>query len=359
MKKILAVCLILALVTPVMAADISQLGIDIPNIQSIRGMQNQSEQKTGVNEVYLESPIDEINYRIGPGDLLSIHMIIGDGDLTIDHDLMVGADGKIFFPKIGEIYLSGLNIPEAKEKINARIQSIYFEKYKLSVLLSQPKKVKVYLSGMVKNPGPVAVYDSQRVSEVIDQAGGVASGGSNRYVYIKRKTDDGDKLLMADLFEAFRSRDISKDLRVQAGDVIEVPDANNERISQGKAEGLDKKLLFEGKETFVYVYGEVAKSGRYEYIPGKKVSDYISYAGGPTGKALLNGVTLTRQVDGKAQKLGLNMANAIYNGNNNDDIEVLGGDVISVPGNFFYFNDFASFVNTVLLGLTLYNTVLK
>ena len=38
-----------------------------------------------------------------------------------------------------------------------------------------------------------------------------------------------------------------------------------------------------------------------------------------------------------------------------EDLEIFAGDVISVPGNFFYFSDFASFANTVLLALTLYS----
>jgi hypothetical protein len=41
------------------------------------------------------------------------------------------------------------------------------------------------------------------------------------------------------------------------------------------------------------------------------------------------------------------------------DIEIMPGDVIYVPGNFFYFADFASFANTVLLALTLYSSLVK
>jgi protein involved in polysaccharide export with SLBB domain len=216
------------------------------------------------------------------------------------------------------------------------------------------------MSGMVKNPGPLAVYDNMRVSEVLDQAGGIASGASNRFVYIKRVGPSGNVLtLKADLFDAYRSKDLSKDIRIQAGDVIEVPNAVDIRISQLSTDTETDKLLFEGNETFVYVYGEVSRSGRFEYVPGKKISDYISYAGGPTSRALLNGVTLTRIINGKSEKLSINAADIIYNGKADKDIEIIGGDVINVPGNFFYVTDFTSFVNTILLTLTLYNTAKK
>jgi len=362
MKKYIAIMIILSLVTPVLGADINALNamntLNLPSIQSINASETELPQQT--QEMVMESPIDPDSYRIGPGDILAIHIIVGDSALTVNHNLTVGADGKIFFPKIGEIALSGLSLSEAKQKLQSSIQSSYRETFKLSLLLNQPKKVKIYLSGMVLKPGPIAVYDNSRVSEVIAAAGGTVSGASNRYVYIKRFNAAGtEQVIMADLFEAYRSRDISKDIRVQAGDIVEVPDAANERISQDKAANGAGKLLFEGKETFVYVYGEVNRSGRFEYVPGRRVSDYISYAGGPTSKALLGSVSLTRQENGQAKRYNLNVSDILYNGNSKNDVEVLGGDVINVPGNFFYFSDFAGFVNTILLGLTLYSTVTK
>lgn len=359
MKRLISALMILALVSPAFAADVSTLNMNLPNIQSIQAS-DKAAPASSPTGLAMESPVDPDSYRVGPGDQLAIHIIVGDSELSVDHDLAVGADGKIFFPNVGEIYLSGLNLTQAKTKIENSVRSSYQENFKLSLLLSQPKKVKIYLTGMIKNPGPIAVYDNSRVSEVIAAAGGMVSGASNRYVYIRRKNAAGDEqVIMADLFEAYRSRDISKDIRVQAGDIVEVPDAANERISQDKAVNSEEKLLFEGKETFVYVYGEVNQSGRFEYVPGRRVSDYISYAGGPTAKALLGSVSLTRQENGRAKRYGLDVSDILYNGNSRNDIEVMGGDVINVPGNFFYVTDFTSFVNTVLIAVTLYSAVRK
>ena len=357
MKRIFAFSLVVLLVAPVFAADLSDMNLNVPSIQSIPASDITAPVSSPANMV-MEAPIDPTTYMVGPGDQLAVHIMVGNGELAIDHNLAVGADGKVFFPNIGEIYLSGLNLDQAKAKLENSVRDSYKEKFSLSLLLSQPKRVKIYLTGMIKNPGPIAVYDNSRVSEVVVAAGGPVSGGSNRYVYIRRRSPDGeDKVISADLFEAYRSRDITKDIRVQAGDIIEVPDTNNQRISQDKTDDGHGKLLFEGKETFIYVYGEVNRSGRFEYVPGRRVSDYISYAGGPTAKALLGSVSLTRQESGKPKKYDLDVSDILYNGNSKNDIEVVGGDVINVPGNFFYFADFGGFINTLLLGLTLYNTV--
>ncbi|OGC14129.1 hypothetical protein A2246_03880 [candidate division WOR-1 bacterium RIFOXYA2_FULL_37_7] len=342
---------------PVYAVDINSLGLSIPSIQAISAAEKSSPKS--YSDLAMEYPVDPNSYRLGPSDTVGVHIIIGDAELSVNHDLFIGADGKVFFPNIGAIYLSGLTLTQAQDKIEKTVKKFYSEPFKLFVMLNQPKKVKIYLSGMVKSPGPLAVYDSSRISEVIAQAGGIASGGSNRYVYIKRMGVNGEnKILKADLFAAYRGRDLSKDIRIQSGDVVEVPDANNELISNSLSDS-DDKLLFEGKESFVYVYGEVGNRGRFEFVPGRRVSDYISYAGGPTGKALLDFVSLTRHQGGKSEKYRINVSDIIYNGNYEKDMEVSGGDVINVPGNFFYFSDFASFANTILLALTLYGSLVK
>lgn len=358
MKKTLCLLIttcLLGTTFPAFAISTDNFGLSVPNIQSVQ-VAEQSGPKSGADLV-MESPIDENGYLLGPGDQLAIHLIIGKAELAVDHNLLIGADGKVFFPNIGEIYLSGLSLAAAKKTIDAKIKETFRRQYQLSVLLSQPKKVKIYLAGMVKNPGPLAVYDNIRVSEVLAQSGGVASGASNRFVYIKRLTDKGaEQRLVADLFAAYRNRDLGKDIRIRAGDVIEVPDSNNDLISESTANRNDK-LLFEGKETFVYVYGEVAKSGRFEFVPGKKLSDYISYAGGPTQRGLLGSTTVTRLVDGRAEKIGVDAGDVIYNGHESKDLEILGGDVINVPANFFYFSDFASFSSMIFTGIALYNTI--
>lgn len=360
MNKIISLFLIFDLicfVIPIQAAVLDTMGLNAPNIQSIKASESNGpiSTSTTLGDSILEMPIDEAVYKLGPGDQLGVHVITDGGDLTLDYNFTIGADGKIFFPNVGEVYLSGLTLKEARGKVSASISNTYKEKYKLSILLTLPKKVKIYLTGMVKNPGPMAVYDNSRVSEVLAQAGGVASGASNRYVYIKR----GEKLLTADLFEAYRSRDLSKDIRICSQDIIEVPDAQNIRISQNSPSDSNNKLLFEGHETYIYVYGEVMRSGRFEYVPGKRLSDYLSYAGGPTARALLSSVSLTRQVEGKANKYTINASNVLYDGNSKNDVEIIGGDVINVPGNFFYFSDFSSFASMLFTGLALYNTFVK
>jgi protein involved in polysaccharide export with SLBB domain len=119
--------------------------------------------------------------------------------------------------------------------------------------------------------------------------------------------------------------------------------------------GSDDKPLYIGEKKFVSIYGEVSKSGRFEYIPGKKFSDYISYAGGPTPRANLSYSSISR----KDQKININGSDVIFNGKTEADVLILPGDVINVPAQFFYFTDFGSFSSMLLTFIALYNTFIK
>lgn len=216
-------------------------------------------------DYFVGSAIVEEEYKLGPGDQISANLIIGNNDMSLDHDFVIGPDGKIFFPNVGEMNLLGLTIPEAKNLIDSRIKKTYKEKYSFSFRLVQPRKIQIFLSGSEDKP------------------------------------------------------------------------------------------LYMGEKYFVYVYGEVSRKGRFEYLPGKKFSDYISYAGGPTPRSHLAATTITR--GGKIYNI--NGLDVIFNGNSSNDMEILPGDVINVPANFFYFSDFGSFANTIILAITLYTMVLR
>lgn len=222
----------------------------------------QTADPAGGDEYHVADTIIEAEYQLGPGDQVAVNIIVGDNDMSIDNLFTIGPDGKIFFPKVGELNLLGLSIPEAKDLIDSRVKTVYREKYSLSFRLVQPRRVQIYLSGSEDKP------------------------------------------------------------------------------------------LYIGEKKYVSIYGEVTRAGRYEYIPDKKLSDYISYAGGPTQRADLAGLTVTRGT----KKIPINGSDVLYNGKVDKDIVIMPGDVVHVPGQFFYFTDFGSFSNMILTFVALYNT---
>ncbi|MGB9613774.1 MAG: polysaccharide biosynthesis/export family protein [Candidatus Margulisiibacteriota bacterium] len=279
------------------------------------------------------------SYVLGPGDQLEVHLVVGDNALVMDYNFTINPQGKIFFPNLSEMTLGGLTLKEARSLMFKEIKKKYPERFDLSVMVSTPKMIGVFITGQVDNPGLRIVYDGTRISEVLKEAG-VAKGGSDYtdVVYVRRKTKEGkDETLKLSLYDVFLGNDNQQNVVLRNGDIISVP----------------------SMKSYVYVYGEVARSGTYGYVPGQTLADYLNLAGGPAPRANLAACTVTRQENGKPKVYYVNASDILQKGMISKDLEIQPGDVISVPANFFYFSDFASFANTILLALTLYTSLVK
>jgi protein involved in polysaccharide export with SLBB domain len=209
------------------------------------------------------------DYFLGMGDVIDVHMLVGDNSLALDYTFEIANNGAVFFPNIGEIKLSGLKIEEAKEHLKKEIGKKFSEPFTLSVVLKQPRLTRVYLS-------------------------------QDEYIQS-----------LANL------------------------------------------------EKYVYIYGEVARPGRYTYFAGRKLSDYINLAGGPAAAANLSYVTVTRNENGSSRNYNVNAEKVLFKADSSHDMDIADGDVIQVPKNWFYFSDFASFASLIMLSLTFYATVTR
>jgi len=429
MKKIICLFLVFGLILPLMpgraAAQLLLNPVEMPDLKApgVDSSRTSAASSSLVSAQARYIPQRKISedYKLGPGDQLEAHLIVGDNALALDYSFVLNPEGKIFFPNIGEIYLNSLTMEQARSKMIAEVRRKYQEDFSLSLMISAPKLIKIYVTGQVANPGLYTVYDGSTVSEVVKSVG-IAPGGSNRKMLIKRK----DQVIKVDLYDALYRGKTDSDVIISMGDVIEVPAAGSARVTvmgevprAGQYELLEGERLkdalamagyvgansnlaevaylkrgkgndkFEnyklnlydmflkndnsqnveltdgdivsvpGIKAYVYVYGEVGSGGRLNYFPGQKLSDYINLSGGPTARANLAGVTVTRQEEGKPKVYNIDASRILHSGVNDKDIEIMAGDVVFVPGNFFYFTDFASFANTILLALTLYSTVAR
>lgn len=209
------------------------------------------------------------DYFLGMGDIIDVHMLVGDNSLALDYTFEIASNGEIFFPNIGQIKLSGLKIKEAQARISKEVRKKFLEPFNITVVLKQPRLTRVYLS-------------------------------QDEYVQS-----------LANL------------------------------------------------EKFIYVYGEVARAGRYTYFANKRLSDYINLAGGPSSAANLSYVTVTRNENGSSKNYNVNASDILFKADHSKDMIIHEGDIISVPKNWFYFSDFASFASLVMLTLTFYTTVTR
>lgn len=167
----------------------------------------------------------------------------------------------------------------------------------------------VYVYGSVKTPGnPIPIRDGMRISQAISAAGGVVADQCDLSRTIIKRSNVTDPINV-DLAKAMTG-DASADLPLQPGDIITVP-------------------ALEQSGTFT-IYGAVAVSGEYPVKGRMTLTRAIALAGGPSGKAKLGDLRLTRAPqNGKTESLKCDLTQ-IGNGTA-PDVEVRPGDTIYVP----------------------------
>lgn len=102
----------------------------------------------------------------------------------------VSDSGNIVFPFIGKLYLKGLTLKQAREKLQKEIER-YIKNATVIVKLSN---FTITLIGEVNSPGVYPVYDDEvNLVEAIGMAGDITINGKKTEITIFRRNNTGDK----------------------------------------------------------------------------------------------------------------------------------------------------------------------
>jgi protein involved in polysaccharide export with SLBB domain len=155
------------------------------------------------------------DYIIGPGDEL---VLLEWGRINETLSLVVDRDGSVQVPQIGPIQVAGLTFAQAKKLIEDRLNGI--EGVTANVTMGELRTIQVFVVGQVNQPGAYTVSSLSRISNVLQQAGGISKVGSLRQVELKRHNQ---LISVLDLYDLLLRGDSSHDLRLENNDVIFVP----------------------------------------------------------------------------------------------------------------------------------------
>jgi len=215
-----------------------------------------------------DSPVDPNLYLIRPGERLEVVFL--NTNLSTLH-LTVNAEGRLVHRDLGVLDLSGKTLSQAREILLDPLKRLY-NADEIVISINSIYPVAIHVSGMVNRPGTYLGYTSQRVSEIIDSAGGVIPGGSTRHIRFVGGADD----IRVDLdFHRFASDD-SYNPCLYAGTSVYVPHRTG---------------------TEVQIIGAVVLPRAVEMSGGETLADMIALAGGylptgdPTAAYLLNDST--------------------------------------------------------------------
>lgn len=221
-------------------------------------------------EGLVEKEIDPEKYILGPQDKLTISII---ATRPREIEVEVSPEGKIAIPEVGVVDVKGLNLAQAQKIIIEKVKSI-LKASEVNVLLKSIRKFKVSISGAVQKSAIVSATSTDRVSEIIDKAGGFNENASLRNIILYR--NDGKEIIKVDLMRFFFLNDRDANPYVTGGDHILVP--------------------FVSENEYIEAQGEVVRPGKFEYRPGDSLSTLIRFAQGFTQLALLDSVEFVRQL---------------------------------------------------------------
>tara|TARA_R110002020_G_scaffold85914_1_gene211641 strand:- start:78012 stop:80432 length:2421 start_codon:yes stop_codon:yes gene_type:complete len=132
------------------------------------------------------------NYQLGPGDSLTIN-IWGAAENTYENT--IGPDGAIRIESVGPIFLSGLSIDQARNKIRSSLGRIYSginaakeSPYKIytDISLNNIRRVQVNIIGEVKTPGTYSLSALSTVLNALYASGGPSENGTFRNIKLIR-----------------------------------------------------------------------------------------------------------------------------------------------------------------------------
>ncbi len=210
-------------------------------------------------------------YVLGPDDELIISVY---GYSEKKYNLTLNELGEIYIPNVGPVYLNGLSIEQATEKIKTKLASTIYRaintgKTKVVVTLGKIRSIRVTVIGQAKKPGTFTVSSLTTLYNILYLCGGPTSMGSYRDIQIIR----GNQLkTTADLYDFLLEGNQKDNIILQEGDVIRIPYYKNR----------------------VTITGNVKRKGKFEMRDHESFSDLLKYCGGFTDNAYRGIVTVIR-----------------------------------------------------------------
>jgi polysaccharide biosynthesis/export protein len=212
------------------------------------------------------------NYQLGPDDELNIDIF---GNALDNYKVKVSTEGTIRILNLSPIYVNGLSIESASERIVGRLRQLYQginmpgSGVSAQITLGSVRSIKVTITGEVTKPGSYTVSSLATVFNALYAAGGPSENGSFRNIRVIR---DNKVVRILDLYDFLLRADQKDNIRLQDQDVIRIAEY----------------------ETRVEVIGEVKRPMMFEVEKTENLKDVLRFAGGFTDKAYTYTIGLKR-----------------------------------------------------------------
>jgi protein involved in polysaccharide export with SLBB domain len=237
-------------------------------------------------------------YVVGPGDRLEVQLI---GNTKGRHSLVVNRDGRVNFPELGPIAVSGLRFEQAKARIEARVTEQMIGTTAV-VSIGDLRSIRVFVLGEAERPGSYTVSGLATITNALFASGGVKPIGSLRNIQLKR---NGRLVQRLDLYDLLLNGDTSADVRLLPGDVIFIPPVGST----------------------VGVTGEIRRPAIYE-IKGESTAADLLYLGGGLTPSADPSLARIERIDERRDRVVVDVNLSYPEGRG---VQLRSGDLMTIP----------------------------
>ncbi|MCX7919720.1 MAG: polysaccharide biosynthesis/export family protein [bacterium] len=267
------------------------------------------------------------SYRINIEDTIAVS-VWQHNDLNIT--AVVGPDGTISMPLVGEIAVNGLTKQEAREKITTKLKK-YIKEPIVTITIVEYGGRRVRVLGQVSNPGSIPFTGRITLLEAVSRAGGPTVSAQLHHCAVFRGTET---VIEVDLYELLYEKNMKLDIPLEPGDTVFIPDNINSRV---------------------FVLGAVHNPGLYDLGGRLTVLEAIAKAGSYTEEANLSQVCIIRGDLTKPEIIKVNIRNQILKGTIPKQQNLQPNDIVYVPKGLigklnFVLEEITPSLRTIVLG---------
>jgi len=214
------------------------------------------------------------SYILGPDDKIILNVF---GVSEKKYNLKVNEEGEIYITNVGPIYVNGLSIEQATQKIKIKLASTIYRaittgQTQINISLGKIRSIRVTVIGQALKPGTYTVSSLTTLYNLLYLCGGPGPLGTYRGIEIIR----GNTVKrVADLYAFLVNGNQKDNILLEEGDVVRIPYYKN----------------------MISVSGNVKREGKFELLEYETVSKILELCGGFSENAFKTSVSLNRITD--------------------------------------------------------------
>jgi polysaccharide export outer membrane protein len=294
----------------------------------------------------VDTAYDLQEYRLGPGDRLSIYV---SGARVFEQTARISNSGRIRVAYVGVMFVAGRTAFEIEQEIARLIKERELvNEPSVQVRIEEFRAQPIFAIGEVVNPGQFVTADNLRLLDLITKAGGLTtSAGEQALLYRRSQPQPAVQARVlgpADIPSAGHAESLSKALNGRL--------PQTDEASSGEVIAIDLKDLREGtrpetnltlqggdilyvprtRRDSIYIIGDVKVPGVYD-LPRRgsvTAAQALVYAGGPLSTAK-HGKTFIMRRDARGDHVALPVNFSAIVSGKEPDIPILPNDIIFVP----------------------------